>query len=258
MPDDGAMRPNHKVFFSNVGYGRHIDGSYQAHLLYAYRYLYCPPALQRKALAALKTLLHDEQPELCCFVELEQGSLNSGYFNQFQELQDQLYPFGDIANKYGPLPAKRFAPISMGKSNGFLCKRDVPFERLYMANGVKRLVYSIQYAPDVTVIFAHFSLKKSVRAHQFQEISAMVANAATDVLILGDFNIFSGVSEVQAMIDRTGLKVLGDGMLNTFRLGHMKMCLDLALATPDLARRCHVRILDQPFSDHDAVVVEWS
>ena len=82
---------NHKVLFANLGYARGIGGSLGDHARYAYRYIWCPRRTQREAITGLKRLIRREDPELCCLVEIDRGSVNSAFLNQMDQLVDETW-----------------------------------------------------------------------------------------------------------------------------------------------------------------------
>ncbi len=144
------------ILFSNLGYARGIDGRLASHLRYAYRHVYVSRAVQQTILDQLKKLIEREQPDLCCFVEIDQGSRISGKFNQLGHLINNDYPFSDIENKYAPESLLRKLIHTSGKSNGFLSRAPHPFVKQYFSSGVKRLIYEIHMDDRLSVFFCSF------------------------------------------------------------------------------------------------------
>ena len=180
----------YRIFFSNIGYAKAFDGGLKSHLLHAYRHVYCPPAVQYQALHQLKTLIDRDKPDLCCLLEIDSGSFYSSYINQISRLIDENYPFHDIADKYGNLLRK--LPLHKGKSNAFMARKKVPFERRYFASGSKRLVYRVQIE-KIVLYFAHFSLRASTRQKQFKQVHEWMNAESGEVILLGDFAAGYGV-----------------------------------------------------------------
>src|SRR2546421_44911 len=110
----------HKILLSNLGYMRGINGALSHHLRYAHRHFYCSVTAQKKALQQLAAILEREDPDICCFVEIDKGSSGSANFNQLEALVNEKYHFSDIENKYGQKSLLRSLPFSRGKSNAFL------------------------------------------------------------------------------------------------------------------------------------------
>jgi endonuclease/exonuclease/phosphatase family metal-dependent hydrolase len=176
--------------------------------------------------------------------------------NQMEFLVCDAYPFFDVANKYGPGTDLHQKPITRGKSNGFLSTAPLPYTRVYLTAGTKRLLHLVALTPDLTVLFGHFSLRKRVRAQQFAELAHIIRALPGEVILLGDFNTFSGFSELDPLLAATGMRLMNDPATYTFVFSGLAMTLDLVLCTPGVAARCRLRSLHLPFSDHDAVIAE--
>lgn len=244
-----------KILFSNIGYAKGIDGSLWQHVVMSGRHFYCPVPVQQQVLNQMRAIIDDTQPDICCFVEVDSGSFHSAGLNHIEALKDEAYRFHDISAKYGEDNALRNFWFHRGKSNGFIARAEFPFERLYFKNGTKRLVYKIGLADGITLYFAHFSLNRQTRLHQFNEIKALVG-VPGEVIILADFNIMAGFSELKPLIDDGNLRLLNDEAEPTFRFHTRQRTLDLCLCSASLADRLSLRVIPQPFSDHAALLVE--
>jgi endonuclease/exonuclease/phosphatase family metal-dependent hydrolase len=245
-----------KILFSNIGYAKGIDGTLWQHISRIGRHIYCGESTQTLILKQLKGILDAEQPDLGCFVEIDQGSFHSAYVNQLKYLIDDDYKFFDIANKYGEGNWRGRMPLSKGRSSAFLSKSEVKFDRLYFTHGTKRLMYRIVLPGNIHVFFAHFSLDRAVRVQQFEEVRGMMQQAGGDSILLADFNIMHGFSELDPLIKNTNLKVLSKETDHTFTFHRRKLALDLCICSDALLDRISVRVIPQPFSDHQALLVE--
>ena len=241
---------------SNLGYLRGIDGRLVQHLLYAHRHFYCSIDTQKRALQQLIGLIEEENPDLCCFVEIDKGSSTSAHFNQMEMLVSEKYPFFDIENKYALDSKLRTLPRSRGKSNAFLSKREYPYEKMYFDHGIKRLVYKIQLEPALTVFFAHFSLKKEVRAQQLLQVKQLMEHTPGEHIFLGDFNILTGFRELGPLLHGQKLKLMNREEDPTFTFHRIQKVLDLCICSESLAKRLHLRVIPQAFSDHSALFLE--
>jgi len=247
-----------KILFSNLGYARGISGSLAHHLALAGRNLFTLPAAQRKVLAQFRAIIEQERPELCCLVEIDSGSLHSGFLNQIQALMCGNYCFSDITSKYEESSLLARLPLHWGKSNGFLARQEFPFQRRYLKHGAKRLVYQIAL-PGITLFFAHFSLHQVTRKLQFTEMRQLVQEVGGEVIILADFNIMTGFDELRPLQQgEGGLQLLNRDNEPTFRFHRQERVLDLCLCSPALVPRTRLEIIQQPFSDHAALLLELS
>ncbi len=244
-----------KILFSNIGYAKGIDGTLWQHVSRLGRHIYTAQSTQTLILKQLKEIIRTEDPDLCCFVEIEKGSLHSAYVNQLNHLVDDDYVFFDIANKYGEDNWRRHMPLSRGRSSAFLAKRELVFDRLYFRHGTKRLMYRIVLPGNVHVFFAHFSLDARVRVRQFEEVRGMIDQAGGDAILLADFNIMHGFSELTPLLKGSNLRVISKETDHTFTFHSRKLALDLCICSEPLINRIAVRVVPQPFSDHQALLV---
>lgn len=245
-----------RILFSNIGYAKDINGTLWQHIRRFGRHVYSSQMVQEQALSQFKTIINQERPDLCCLVEIDQGSFHSNYFNQIQALMDDEYQFHDIANKYGANSRVGRMPLHKGKSNAFLARQELPFERLYFSHGSKRLIYRILLPNDIQLFFAHFSLQRKVRYKQFQEIRKIIHADPKPAIILADFNIMQGFSELSPLLNETDLCVLNKEDEHTFRFHRRHLTLDLCICSQGVGERAKLRIIPQPFSDHAALLLE--
>ena len=245
-----------KILFSNIGYAKGIDGSLWQHVSGFGRHFYCRVPIQKTVLTQVKNIIQTETPDLCCLIEIDNGSMHSAYFNQLEDLLDDEYKYFDISNKYGETSLLRYLPSHKGNSNAFVSKVELPFERFYFANGTKRLIHRIQLPDNRFVFFAHFSLKKKVRVEQFKEVRALLKACEGEVILLADFNILDGFSELAPLLEGTGLTVLNKETDHTFTFHRRRLALDLCICSNSLADKLKLKIIPQPFSDHAALLVE--
>jgi endonuclease/exonuclease/phosphatase family metal-dependent hydrolase len=245
-----------KILFSNIGYAKGIDGTLRQHLSRIGRHIYCGEPTQLLVMTQLKEIIRAEDPDLCCFVEIEKGSFHSAYVNQLNYLVDDDYRFFDIANKYGEDNWRRHMPLSRGRSNAFLSKREHKFERLYFRHGTKRLLYRVVLPGEIHVFFAHFSLDAKVRIRQFEEVRSLIDTAGGKAILLADFNIMQGFSELKPLVQDSNLCVISKESDHTFTFGNRKLALDLCVCSQVLLPHMSVRVIPQPFSDHQALLVD--
>ena len=107
------------ILMGNLGYLRGINGYLSQHLRYAHRHVYCSPKIQQAAIAQVMDIIMREDPDICCFVEIDKGSSDLANFNQLEALVSEHYQYYDIENKYGPASRLRTMPsMREGKSEG--------------------------------------------------------------------------------------------------------------------------------------------
>jgi hypothetical protein len=188
-------------------------------------------------------------------MEIDTGSFTSGGFDQFGYLVNAAYPLRDVCSKYAPNAwLGQFAP-TRGKSNGFMAKQPHVFERLYFSRGSKRLLYRIALEEGLTLFFTHLSLTHDVRTHQLQELRTLADKETDDVVIAGDFNILAGLDELKIFISDGRYQLLNSPEQSTFTLFGKHYLLDICLVNTAAAAHTSLHIIDQPFSDHDALLI---
>jgi endonuclease/exonuclease/phosphatase family metal-dependent hydrolase len=245
-----------KIFFSNLGYAKGIDGSLRQHVGRFGRHFYNKLPVQEQVLEQLKNIITKEDPDICCFVEIDRGSRQSASLNQLERLIDERYSYHDIADKYGEGSLVGRMYLHAGKSNAFVSKEKLAFERLYFRHGTKRLIYRLELPEGISLLFAHFSLNRKTRVKQFQEIREIARQHKGETVLLADFNIMQGFRELAPLLDDGDLKVLNKESDFTFSFINKKLVLDLCIASKNLAPRINLKIIAQPFSDHAGLLVE--
>ena len=247
-----------RILFSNLGYARGIDGSLKQVIQRFYRYFYCRQTVQEDILKYLKKIIEKENPDLCCFVEIHGGGTVISKLNQLHALLCDNYPMYDIANKYGEDNPIRHMPLHRGRSNGFMAKSILDFKHLYFKHGTKRLIYQVTIQNDITVLFTHFSLNSKTRKKQFDHIRNYLKTVKGHHILMADFNIFQGFTELDDFIQDTGLVILNKEEEHTFLFHKRRLALDLCICSPELAKKATLKVLEQPFSDHDALLMEFN
>lgn len=238
-----------RVLFSNLGYARGIDGTWKSHIGRAHRHFYITPEAEKASMMQFREIVKEWHPDLCCMVEITK--------NQIAHLLDNEYSYFSILGKYGDKSILNRLPLFKEKCNGFIAKDHFEHEILYFEHGTKRLIYNLSLPNGVRLIFAHFSLSKKVRYKQFMQIRELAEKDNSPVIILGDFNILRGFDELQPLLEKDNLKLISQADKHTFTLGKKNWVLDLCICSASIASQMTLKVIPQPFSDHDALMVEW-
>lgn len=246
-----------KILLLNTGYCVGVDGSPNQYLRYCYRYLFCSRRIQREVIRDIDSLITDENPDLCCFIELHKESKILRRFNQMQALLDEEYRFYHMANKYGERGLLSHSPVLRRNSNGFMAKKALSFRRHYFRSGRKKLVYEILLDHDVHLFMAHFSLKKKARERQFDQLKNLIQGKKR-VIICGDFNIFHGYEELKPLLETGDLQVMNSSEQKTFPSCYPKKHLDLFICSKDIKITDFKVLRDICISDHLPVVMEFA
>jgi len=65
-----------------------------------------------------------------------------------------------------------------------------------------------------------------------------------------------GFGELAPLLETKAMKILNEDHLPTFTFHKYQKTLDGCLVSSGLAERARIKIIDQPFSDHKALLVE--
>ncbi len=250
------MAGPYTILLSNLGYARDIGGQISHHVRYLHRHFYCAPTVQQRALDQLSDLIARENPDLCCFVEIDQGSFPSGGVNQLKALTGAHYGHAHIENKYGLASRLRSFFVTRGKSNGFMAKQPFPFETLYLHHGIKRLVYKIRLDRNLVLFFSHLSLNRRARQAQLLEIRQLLHGESGEAVFLGDFNLLTGLSELGPLLNHSDFVLFNRHDEPTFTFHKRSLVLDICIGSRSLAARSSLRVLPQPYSDHAALLLQ--
>lgn len=235
-----------RILLYNVGYATELDGSLKSYLFGFWHYLYTPPRVVKRVRQSIYSILSAYKPDLCCFVEIHS---RHGF------LRPRLYAFHDIEVKYDQESYLVKAPFFRDNCNGFYARRKFAFRKLYFKHGTKRLIYEIELRPHLRLLLAHFSLEKEVRKKQFQELRRII-ETGSPAIVCGDFNIFDGFAELEALSRACNLRIVNTKANATYPAKHPSKVLDLFLCPPQV-RYPKVTVLQGiQESDHLPVVLE--
>ncbi len=235
----------YKILLSNVGYATGLNGSYKDYFLKFYRYIFRSKSITNTVLKKLKTLIKNEKPDVCCLIEVENTHLKT--------LAQDTNAHVEFSNKYGQKSFLRKLPLFQKKGNGILTTLDIPFQKHFFKHGTKKLIYEVQLNTDTSIFMAHFSLNKSTRTKQFQEINTLIKNKR-NVIICGDFNIFDGLSELTPLLKDTDLHMVNKPNDKTFPSYRPKHILDIFITSKNIEIN-ELKVLSVPFSDHLPVLL---
>ncbi len=232
-----------KILLLNSGYFTGIKGNILEYIIKFPRFFYLRKKIKNQNLNLLIDLIYDEKPDLICLVEVKKE-------NQINYLLNKNYSFCNIENKYWKNSILRKLPYFKNNCNGFISKYPLNFQKHYMKNWTKKLIYEIILPWEISLIMWHFSLNAKTRQKQFQEINQFFSHKDKKI-ICGDFNIFKGLKETDCFIQ------------NWFKYTHKKSTfpsfkpnkiLDLFLCSSNIQAKA--RVLDIQISDHLPVILK--
>jgi len=235
-----------KILLLNLAYCTEQNGSLLRYLIKLNRFFYLPKKVENRVLYNLKNIIATEKPDLIYLLEINKGK-------QIKALINEEYFFHDIKTKYGEKSILRKLPFFRRKSSAFVSKHKLTFKYHFLKNGTKKLVHEISLPGNISLLTAHFSLNKKVRAKQFKEIHELIPGTDKKI-ICGDFNIFGGVKELAYLLQKSGLGIAQQQA--TFPAFKPKKPLDLFLITKNI--KAKTEVLKNQLSDHLPVTLKIS
>ncbi len=187
-----------------------------------------------------------EKPDLCCFLEVH-SDFDLGE-------TDKTYNRRVIDNKYGLKSILRKLPFFRYNCNAFFARTKLPYKRKFFTKGTKRLVYDIDLGKNISLIVSHFSLRKRTRKKQFEQLKKMIRHKM-QVIICGDFNLFSGEGELDDLVQSCNLKIVHPRG-KTFPTSNPEKHFDLFLCSKDMPVKGWKVVKNCTVSDHLPVMME--
>ena len=246
----------------NIEYCEGMDGIWY-HYLKLWNIFFPPKKLEARLLEALSNL----KPDILALVEVDTGSIRTKRKDKVQFIKQQLklkdfvaivqYPFK------GWLKLFHKIPILNKQANALVSRYKFQNVKYHILNeGTKRMVIeaSVKCPKKVTLLLAHLALGRRARAKQLNELVKVVNSIGNPVILMGDFNTFNGVEEINGILKNTKLKDMvkleKKSLHYTEPAKNPKRRLDYILTSPELAIN-NYSILNFHFSDHLPVMVNF-
>lgn len=242
-----------RIVCANVGYLRAIDGSFRQHVGRLHHHFSTPLSIQEECLRLLTERLEALDPDLCCLLEVDRGSITNRFFDQISKIATGLFEMTDARSKYGAGRRLHRLHHSLGKYSALFAKRSVAAKARYMLEGRKKLVFDVDL-DGLRIIFVHLSLARRTRRRQIAELASWVEEGDLPTIVVGDFNIFRGEPELEPLLEH--LDYVNRGMTPSFRFGPYRAALDVCLASRSLRERIGIELIEQPYSDHRMLVID--
>ncbi len=233
-----------KILLFNIWYCSGISWKFHQYILKSHKYTYINKKSTSTIINKFKSIIIEEKPDLICLIEINK-------WINFKYLVNEDYPFYDIETKYGKKSLLRKTPFFRKKSNAFISKTNLDFKTHYLRAWTKKLLYEIFLPWDISFVFWHFSLNKSTRKKQFDELNN-INFKNKNIIIWWDFNIFKWVGEIKNLCNKMDLDIVcNEATFPSFRPKHM---LDLFLTSKNI--NSDYKIVNTNISDHLPVILE--
>ena len=215
------------------------------------RILSAPKATETRNIRSMVELLAELQPDFIALQEVDTGSLRTNFRNQPNQIAQRLANRGVKYEyradcKYSPDKLISRLPIFRFMSN-MICWREGSGRARYVEPGTKELVHLYSQANAPTVIAVHLPTMEETRRKQIQKVAA-IANDHEPAVIIGDFNLFNGTSELAPLIDDLNFTLHAPN--KTYPTAKPKYKFDIMLTSPGVSvERCEI-VNKVDISDH--------
>jgi endonuclease/exonuclease/phosphatase family metal-dependent hydrolase len=250
-----------KLICYNIEYCEGMEGLWYQYLQF-WKIFNPPKGIDQRIVDSFSKL----DPDVLALVEIDLGSMRCKK-NQVDFFKKNLKMRSQVSRvKYsfdGWMKMFHHVPILSSQANAILSKYKIDYVKYHMLHeGTKRLVIesTIKCPKKVTLLLAHLALGKRTREKQIAELVKIVNSKKNPVILMGDFNTFNGVEEIDTLLQETHLidKASLDvhSMTLTQPTWHPKRRLDYVLFS-DSIRVKRYNVLNFHFSDHMPLFVEF-
>lgn len=211
---------------------------------------------KRRVLDEITNFIRREDPDLVGLIEVDTGSVRSGFVNQAEYIAKHLGHYTVYECKYGAASLNNQLPIVRKQGNAILAAPRVNGERFhYFPTGIKRLIIEMEL-DDVCVFLVHLSIKYRHRQEQLRHLHDLVLAAQKPVVVAGDFNTFSGTNELYLFMRATGLRSANVSSLASFPARFPRFELDFVLVSREIDL-IDFHVPEVLHSDHRPVVCDF-
>lgn len=254
-----------KILSCNLGYLLGYEESIGGYIPNGFGAVLGDEATENRSTHRFIDMIEAEQPDVVPLIEIDRGSLRTITDGQLTHLTSALRArglayHGRIYTKYSPESVVAQLPIFRHLGNGVLLKDDLPTTPHYLESGVKRLVIEVELTDNITLFIVHLSMTPGTRQDQLTELADLIDSTTNNrVIIAGDFNLFSGLSELDDLIHRTNLVIHSPGdtvperPIDNYVITNR--ALDLFLCSPSITVN-DSRVIDVQLSDHRPILLD--
>jgi len=203
------------------------------------------------------TFFKKVKADIILLSETDTGSMRTNFINQPERIAQEVgFQEAFYATKYRPHSYLALTPIFRKLGSAILSKQPLlKTKKHYLSVGTKCLVLEAQVAPKITILNLHLPVIKRFRKRQLQELGHVVNSIKGEVIVGGDFNVFSGLSELEPLFKNTKLQLTNSNPKPTFPAWRPSRALDLFLATPKV-QVIKSEVLLERSSDHLPIMLE--
>ncbi|MBT3814888.1 hypothetical protein HOE37_04225 [Candidatus Woesearchaeota archaeon] len=252
-----------RVISYNIEYCEGIPGKWYQYLKF-WKIFFPPKKLDERIIGSLKQLKAD----ILALIEVDTGSLRSRGKDEVRFIEEELGLNSFIEKiKYpitGWLKLFHHLPILGKQANALISRFNLTDIKYHVFHeGTKRMVIeaTVKCPKKVTFLVAHLSLGKKARGKQIKELIDIVNGIKTPVILMGDFNTFNGIKEINELMKKTHLKdkisLDKNSVPFTEPAWNPHRRLDYILTSPEI-NVTNYSVLKFPFSDHLPIMIDFN
>jgi endonuclease/exonuclease/phosphatase family metal-dependent hydrolase len=210
----------------------------------------------RGVLEKITRFIRSEQPDIVGLIEVDTGSVRTGWLNQASYIADALGHYTAHHCKYGVGSINQLVPIVRKQGNALLAAPGVTDERFhYFDAGIKRLIIELELE-QTRIFLVHLSLKFRHRQYQLRFLHDLIKGSTKPVIVAGDFNVFWGSHEIYLFMQASGLRSANTLSLPSYPARSPRAELDFILVGPGIEVN-EFRVPDVRYSDHRPVICDF-
>jgi len=242
----------YRVLIYNIAYGSGAPSSYTENILKIHRYLKRPD----KNLKKISTFIESSKADIVGLIEIDTGSFRASRQNQAEEIGKHSSHYTHCLTKYGESLTGKIIPILRKQGNAILAKdKESNGIYHYFPGGFKKLIIELDMG-SFRFFLLHLSLTKRARKMQFAHMANLLSSKKCPVIIAGDFNAFSGLSELRDMRNKLGLVNPNVDKISTYPSWNPKHQLDFILCSKEIQIK-NFEIPKINLSDHLPLIMDF-
>ena len=242
----------YRVLVYNIAYGSGSPSSYTENILKIHRYLKRPD----KNITKISSFIEASKADIVGLLEIDTGSFRSSKVNQAEEIGKNSSHHTHCLTKYGESFTGKIVPILRKQGNAILSKeQDSNSIYHYFPGGFKKLIIELDMG-SFRFFLLHLSLTKRARKMQFAHMANLLSTRKCPVIIAGDFNAFSGLSELKDISKKLGLVNPNVDKISTYPSWAPKHQLDFILCSEEIKIK-NFEIPKIKLSDHLPLIMDF-
>ncbi len=205
---------------------------------------------------AIAYFIRELEPDVVGLVETDSGSFRTRSRPQPQRLADMIGHYHTFEVKYRRHGLMRHTPVLGNQGNAFLTRLAARGQRFhFFEHGFKRLVIELDLE-QANLFLVHLSLRTHIRRRQLRHLEELVKKAGKPCIVAGDFNALLGPEELDAFLDRAGLKRANPENRPTYPSWEPRRVLDFVCFTPSIRLKAFA-LPQVTLSDHLPLICDF-